>query len=525
MEATLEQIEVELIDDHPKNPRVIFREEVIDGIVANLGDEFPKQHAVHVRKQGDRFQLLSGHHRKRAAVRKGLERMWCWVEDVDDDAAFMQLVTANNQGELDPLEIGMHAYEAVPVEKGGRGQKGGGLKAYAAAIGQNPGNITKYRQAGQVAKLLYQYNSLDSLIGHALHLAAVHKLPASCWLPAAEWACDSDKSVKAVSETVSHCCECIDAAKKHADWFPPELVWGQVAKSKDFSAASIRKLIALRDLAAATVEDSEALSYDDLQQFENWLTANAGGDSWNHRKVNEQVELLKSKVSEAEQSVSDNWCLGDFREHVDKIEDGSVNLLLSDPPYGMDYQSNHRKAKKDKIAGDGSILDACDSLRECIHALLPKLADDAHILIFCRWDSDGPFQATLRTCGLTVKGSLVWVKNNHGTGDLKGSFAPKHERIVHAVKGSPSLFVREPDVLEADRVSTDNHPTEKPVDLLRILIEATTVEGQLVVDPFAGVASTCVAANEAGRRWFGCEVDEEYHRCGVQRLGGSNELE
>ena len=106
----LQQIPISLIDDHPKNPRVVLREDVIDGIAAAINGEFHKKHAVHVRPIGDRFQLISGHHRKRAAIKKGFASIWCWVEDMDDAKAFMELVTSNNQGELDPLEIGIHAF-------------------------------------------------------------------------------------------------------------------------------------------------------------------------------------------------------------------------------------------------------------------------------------------------------------------------------------------------------------------------------------------------------------------------------
>jgi len=123
-----------------------------------------------------------------------------------------------------------------------------------------------------------------------------------------------------------------------------------------------------------------------------------------------------------------------------------------------------------------------------------------------------------------VKGSLVWVKNNTGMGDLKGAFAPKHERIVHAVKGSPILFERQADVLEYDRVNTDRHPTEKPVDLLARLIEVASVEGQRVADPFAGVGSTCEAAASTGRHYWGCELKDEYYEHGKARLDGLEQV-
>jgi site-specific DNA-methyltransferase (adenine-specific) len=116
----------------------------------------------------------------------------------------------------------------------------------------------------------------------------------------------------------------------------------------------------------------------------------------------------------------------------------------------------------------------------------------------------------------------VWVKDNHGTGDLKGAFAPKHERVIHAVLGSPLIHDRKPDVLECAKSATSDHPTEKPVGLLKSLIEATTVSGDLVIDPFGGVGSTCVAASECGRSWFGSELEESYYKVGLKRLGGGN---
>ena len=184
----------------------------------------------------------------------------------------------------------------------------------------------------------------------------------------------------------------------------------------------------------------------------------------------------------------------------------------------MEYQSGRRAQKHSKIAEDGDLAAAESAVADCLELAFPKLQDNAHVLIFCRWDSEHLFATQLAAAGLTVKGSLVWVKNNHGSGDLKGGFAPKHERILHAVKGSPQLHRREPDVLECDKVDTADHPTEKPLELLKTLIEATTVKNQVVLDPFGGVASTCVAAAVSGRRFFGCEISAEYHEAGKQRL-------
>src|SRR2546427_759057 len=81
-------------------------------------NEYPQKHALHVRPHGDGYQVLAGHQRCEAAKRKGLQKVWCWVEEMDDDEARMQLVLSNSQGELSPLEYGLHALKAVPKAQG-----------------------------------------------------------------------------------------------------------------------------------------------------------------------------------------------------------------------------------------------------------------------------------------------------------------------------------------------------------------------------------------------------------------------
>ena len=169
------------------------------------------------------------------------------------------------------------------------------------------------------------------------------------------------------------------------------------------------------------------------------------------------------------------------------------------------------------IAND---TDGPAELQAALTAMLPKLKSTRRSLL-CHWSNEAETRAAIEAAGYKVRNSLVWVKNNTGMGDPKTTFAPKHERIIYAVKGSPTLFEREADVLLADRVDSGRHPTEKPVGLLRRLIEVTTVTGEIVADPFGGVASTLVAAKESGRAYWGCELSEEYHKAGGDRLGST----
>lgn len=94
----------------------------------------------------------------------------------------------NSQGELDPLEIGIHAFEAVPTSEGGKGKKGG-VSDYARKIGKRQPDVSNYRSAGEVIKGIEHSIGLESLLGKASHLAAIHKLPRECWQVAVKWLC------------------------------------------------------------------------------------------------------------------------------------------------------------------------------------------------------------------------------------------------------------------------------------------------------------------------------------------------
>lgn len=223
--------------------------------------------------------------------------------------------------------------------------------------------------------------------------------------------------------------------------------------------------------------------------------------------------------AEQESNLLSRFVLGDCLEILDNRTLGEIRLLLLDPPYGKNYQSNRRWASKspEKVTGDKP-QEAMDLLRKTIKKALKWLGGDAHILVFCDWEGEPEVRQILTDFDLRLKGSLIWVKEEHSAGDLRGTFGPSHERIVHAVKGSPEVSPRIRDVLEFNRSRETNHPTEKPVPLLQALINSTTNEGDLVVDLFAGCASTLIAAMRLGRDFFGVEIESNYHEEGSARL-------
>jgi site-specific DNA-methyltransferase (adenine-specific) len=191
---------------------------------------------------------------------------------------------------------------------------------------------------------------------------------------------------------------------------------------------------------------------------------------------------------------------GDCFELLREVPDEFVDLVLTDPPYGIDYQSNRRvsREKLPKFANDID-LSWVEPWVEQIHRVLKQ---NTHFYCFTRFDTYPIFYNAISKL-FKVKNCLIWVKNNHGSGDLNGSYAPQSEMIIFSVKGKRHLNgLRDSDVLECDNVPSAHraHATQKPVELLRQLIEKSTGPEEIVLDPFAGTGSTGFACLDTHRQ-------------------------
>ena len=210
---------------------------------------------------------------------------------------------------------------------------------------------------------------------------------------------------------------------------------------------------------------------------------------------------------------------GDCLEIMGGIKDKSVDLIVTDPPYLMNYQSNRRKKEDrfDKIKNDkGNYMLIQDYLEEC-HRIMK---DNTAIYCFCSWHNIDFFKNEFEK-HFKLKNILVWNKNNHGTGDLKGSYAPKHEFILFGHKGRTLLREKRiADVIDCPKISSNKltHPTEKPQDLLEIFIKQSSDVGSIIFDGFMGTGSCGIAAEKLNRNFIGIELDEKYFNIAKNRL-------
>jgi site-specific DNA-methyltransferase (adenine-specific) len=204
---------------------------------------------------------------------------------------------------------------------------------------------------------------------------------------------------------------------------------------------------------------------------------------------------------------------GDCREILPQLPAESVDLLLTDPPYGMRYRA---KAGSRPIVGDDDLSWFRPFIREAYRVLKPN----THAYLFCNEYGLATFRAEMASAGFKVKRLLVWVKDQHTAGDLGGDYANRTEYLLFGHKGRRLLSGhRDANVLFFKRSGRRRvHPTEKPEDLLRYLIEKSSAPGELVLDPFAGSGTTCRAAKDFRRRYLGIEIDPRYAAVAQRRV-------
>ena len=208
-------------------------------------------------------------------------------------------------------------------------------------------------------------------------------------------------------------------------------------------------------------------------------------------------------------------CIG----YMKTMKDNSVDLVVTDPPYLMNYKSNRRVVmdKFDYIKNDKGDFGLIEQyIDECYRIM----KDNTAIYMFCSWHHVDLFKQAIES-KFKLKNIIVWNKNNHGSGDLKASYAPKYEFILYAHKGR-SLFrdKRIADVIDCAKVTSKEltHPTEKPIELLKLFIKNNSDINDLVFDGFAGSGTTGVACKELGRNFIGCELDESYCKIANDRI-------
>jgi N6-adenosine-specific RNA methylase IME4/ParB-like chromosome segregation protein Spo0J len=396
------KINVGRLKPHPKNPRLVMREDVIETIKAGLGDGFHPSYALQVWPDGEHFRILSGHHRAEAARRAGIDELPCFVrEDISEDEAYMVLATANAQGELSPLEIGMHALHYVEKSTGGRGKKGG-LSEYAEKIGRTKQAVSLNKDAAEVAsKLSIQ---LDGLLDKAAHLAAIHKLPDGLWQVAVSAMLKGEWSAKETAERVSEAVLATTFKRATA------LLLGKT------TVRELERIDAMAQRYAAGFQTEQAQA-----EWSQWCQDNDPVD----------VKELQAKRVELEEREAAAM------EATEKAKAGELpNLVLADPPWRYDFAETDSRQIENQYPS-ATVEEICD--------MKPQTQPDAVLFLWATVAKLREAFEVMDAWGFEYKTSAVWDKEKIGMGYW---FRGQHELLLVGTRGKFSP----PD--EAGRVSS-----------------------------------------------------------------------
>jgi site-specific DNA-methyltransferase (adenine-specific) len=203
---------------------------------------------------------------------------------------------------------------------------------------------------------------------------------------------------------------------------------------------------------------------------------------------------------------------GDCLDILPQLSRSSVDFILTDPPYITRYKSRD---------GRGVPNDDNDAwLKPAFAEMYRVLERDSFCVSFYGWNKADLFIAAWRQAGFRTVGHIVFRKRYASSVRF---LRYEHEAAYLLAKGEvmpPASPVS--DVLDWSYTGNRLHPTQKPISVLKPLIQAFCNPGGVVLDPFCGSGSTLVAAQEVGRDYIGIELDSTYHRTASERLRRRN---
>ena len=228
-----------------------------------------------------------------------------------------------------------------------------------------------------------------------------------------------------------------------------------------------------------------------------------------------EAELQKPTFSKA----GDLWMLGEHRlfcgdstkpETFDLLMNGKkANLVVTDPPYNVDYKGSAGKIKNDSMAEDQFE----QFLLAAYQQMEAAMADDASIYVF-HSDSHGlAFRKAFEEAGFYLSGCCIWKKQSLVLG--RSPYQWQHEPVLFGwkKKGKHQWYTgrTESTIWEFDKPKKNkDHPTMKPIALVSYPIMNSTMTGCLVLDPFGGSGSTLIACEQTGRICYTVELDEKF---------------
>lgn len=276
----VKKLHIDKIYAHPRNPRISPRKDIVDQIAAQIIAGMDDSHALIVRPTGNgEYQIVSGHHRWLAGKQAGLTELPCWVREMSDEDAYMQLVLCNTQSELHPLEEGIHAI-------------GSGMKQadYVREIGKAQQTVSHRWRAAEVFTPCGV--KFESVKDSWRNLAEIHSAPRWAWSALVERMAADGWTVELTRKAVAVFKQCDEpAAWIDADAVAAGIVSGVVRIS------DIGRMHSIVDAAMVRGRFRDALM-DDLsaQRPKKLSDVQSIVSVWEERQANHDAEVRRKEL-------------------------------------------------------------------------------------------------------------------------------------------------------------------------------------------------------------------------------------
>jgi len=453
----IQEIEVKKIKSNPKDPRILMREDVIETIRIGITESgFHKSHALMVYPNKENFILISGHHRLEAAKRAELKTIPCWIrEDLSEDEIYILLLTENAQGELSPLEIGIHALE-IPHKRG----KEGKLTEYARTINKTIGYISQMRGAAEVFKSLKLPKSQTVLlINKAPQLSKIHNL------------------------------EIIE--ENENEEYTQESIWETAVKK--FLIKPEEKVLNINDIEKQIKQALQCKTYfHDLKRYDleqEW-------EEWNIETDPLEIKELQIKRDELEARNYEGWNveIGDIKDYETKEK---FDFIITDPPYKKEYLGLYEILAIRSIEwlkDDGLLIVMCGQsyFSEIIMLMTKHLQ---YYWIGCYLTPGQPTPLRQKQINASWKPLLIFSK------------------IDAEYKGKTFG-----DVFKSDQNEKDFHEWGQSISGMTSIVSQICKPEQTIFDPFCGSGTTGIAAIKCGCYFHGIDIDPDNVRLTKKRL-------
>jgi site-specific DNA-methyltransferase (adenine-specific) len=213
---------------------------------------------------------------------------------------------------------------------------------------------------------------------------------------------------------------------------------------------------------------------------------------------------------------------GDCLDLLKSLPSGSVDAVVTDPPYGINTKSDGGG----KLNPWGDLCNSAFWYAAWLGEVRRVLRFKGAAWVCLNWRSLVTFQKASCDLGWPIESLMIWDKKWIGPGGSRG-LRPSYEMV--ALFCGPEFSVEDrgiPDIQAFPWSShkPTGHPAEKPVDLMRFCIDATVGTGATVLDPFMGSGTTGVACIQTGRKFIGFELDAKYCEIAARRIGEVGEL-